>query len=369
MIRHAIFNFDNDGIADAREVYLRPCESGGFAGHIQIPFRLFDESDTDWTLSSNQIHTETQPWLLDLNDSAIDLVNRKGGRIDGQVLLASQTYLVWAFLDRQLGFQGIGLTRKPYSTFSAISDGSAAKGATGKVFTVPGFFASPSHSGFQFTLGARVVVRNAVGTAPLYEWNWATVTAVADTSVTLTMDNVTAYGTAITGVTTGEILQWNMFRPYFVQGIGHVLYGAVLGGNAHFYNLLGELPTDSGSLIKNAYTSAQEWRDGIGQLFSTGAGTPFTVTDFSCGRFFPLWSSRIVGRVVLSATTGVNTVACFTWFGLDIIFAWAQVATFSNENTGLVDLKAHAITTLRATNTGQQEFQILGYYSPGGMRT
>ena len=277
-----------------------------------------------------------------------------GGLVDGITFTPAnaRNFLVWAIADNaNSGLQGFAITHKPYSASTAISGGSANKGATGKTFTVT--------NAFQFSVGARICIRNTAGTAPQYQWNWATITSIPNnTSIVVTMDNKT-YGSNITSTSGSEILQWNTFRPY-VMGGTQELY-------SKYYTLIGELYTDTSGNMIRAYRADEpirelEW-DLAYQSNSTVSGASLYL-----GRWIPLWSSyfncyligqgAVNNRIFLANSRATATVVCR-------IFN-ASIDTENNSGFIPLDQDARVLVTNNCSTNGY--IRLLQYYIPTGMR-
>jgi hypothetical protein len=312
---------------------------------FSVPFAgigAFSEIDDDWT--------------IDLTTATIDLTTFIGGRVDGIAIENDRDYLIWAFLDDNQRFAGIGATRKPYSTFT-----SAAAGAKGASFVVT------VTNGFQFTIGARVVLRNNRGTAPVNEWNWGTITAQANTSLTVLLDNNT-YGTAFTttgGGDGGVVQQWNSFRPWVVTTTGQTLY-------KNHYSLLGECSTNS-TVITFAYKLTDEYRWMANTVFYSVTGTAAGGTTLvSLGRFIPLWATKFNALAEISAAGVNDTIAIQNLFtSANHVISVAQTAgTATQYDSGPGQLARDAeVNVVRVrTSSASTVAYINGYYVSGGMR-
>jgi hypothetical protein len=303
----------------------------------------------------------TDDWEIDLDTSTINLTTFTGGLIDGLTLEADRWYLFWAFMDSNFEFAGLGVSRKPFSTFTSGS--TASKGAT-FAFTVPG---SGNNRGFQFTIGARVVVRNqnaGVIPAPQYEWNHGEVTAVTNTSVTVALDNNTNYGVDITTTAAnGEILQWDSFRPYVVTGSTQTLYET-------YYCLLGEMELNSSSNILRNYKVSEPFRYFTNTSPSIYNSTS-TVTNsiVHSGRYTPLWLQSIGLITLYSNTVASNALSINT---NNRFYALTRTQVANVQNSSSISLLPTAfygrfdITT--SANTSQCILTLNGYEVPGGMR-
>ena len=292
-------------------------------------------------------------WTMNANSTGISLSAFTGGRVDNMALASvdGQYYLIWAFMDSDFNFAGFGLTKKPYSAFTIA--GAVAKGANG-VFTVT--------NGYQFTIGARICVRNQNGTAPMYEWNWGTITAVANTTITATMDNVTAYGTAINATAAnGEILQWDKFRPYIVTTTSQTLYKP-------YYLLCGEAYVQ-GSTLAIIYSRLEPTRvlsPNVVQVHSAVAAVVGATID--AGRYIPLWAHDATFRGAAQDNAIGSTMTLYGPSGLINILD-IQLVNVTVRGTVSMPLRQYAqiYISLTATFTVANVF-VLSYTVFEGMR-
>lgn len=330
-----------------KTVKFSPMETGKGVSCSRFLFEIGDES--------RHIRIEDE-WTINLSTTSINLTTNTGGHLDGLSYVNGAEYLVWAFLDDDYNWAGIGATKKPSSSFSAIAGGSANKGMT-KNFTVS--------DAYQFTIGSRVAVRNDVGTAPFYEWNWATVNSiVSGTVISLAMDNNSAYGTNITGTTNGYIKQWNKFRPYVVSGGAQNLY-------KNRYSLVGELYTDgtSGDIIIY-YRADEEWRALPEAIINYQVGVG--VNTYSGGRDLPLWTNAISGFLHSENGAAGDIMFIGSAASINQIPMDKNKGTSSDNDSGTMIPTEHAITMLDifsdATATVTCSFKAVGYAVRGGMR-
>jgi len=287
----------------------------------------------------------------------IDLTNSGiGGLVDGIAQENSRDYLIW-FLANSANTEELGFafTRKPFSSFSAISGGSAVKG-TSKSFTVV--------NAYQFTIDSRVCVRNSVGTSPLYEWNWATVSSITNnTTLVLDMDNDSDYGTDITGVTSGEILQWNKFRPWVVTSTSQTLY-------SNNYRLCGEVYTDSSGNIESAFRVDDRFRRIVGSVVNENT-TATSAANQSLGRYIPIWASVAALELKINSGTTNNSLRVYARIGgVDVGAAFTQTASITNSiYVADLPLDNNAIFTWESFGTSSvKNIQIHTFQVNGGMR-
>ena len=275
---------------------------------------------------------------LDLTSTGLN------GIVDGITFTAanSRDFLIWAFENNaNNGFTGFALTHKPYSTYTGPA--AAAKGATVSFTGLT--------NAYQFTVGSRVAIRNTVGTAPLYEWNWGTVNSiVSSTSINVTMDNNAAYGVALTAATGGNILQWDKFRPWVVTSTSQTLY-------TENYRLIGELTTDASGNIRTAYRVDSPWRPEVfSQIYTnTTATLSGTLATISAARYIPLWSKKIDALLVIRNSTAniVYEIRCLVHNGragilnnsLGAGLVLRTCATMSNNAYASVDAWIASTTT------------------------
>jgi hypothetical protein len=283
------------------------------------------------------------------------------GRVDGMTFTAGdeREFLIWSFANEaNTEFIGFGLSHKPYSTFSAITVG-GGKG-TDTTITVPG---TGNKIAYQFTVGARVVLRNTVGTSPLYEWNWGTIKTInSSTSITITMDNDT-YGTALTGATGGEIKQWDRFRPWVVTTSDQTLY-------YDNYRLLGELQSTSSGNVGFLWKVDDPWRqvDGDIQFYnSTAAQTGATIY---IGRIIPIWSKFGNIIVIVRTNTAGRLFEVETVNGFAQLYGQTQVGGIIIRQAGMVGLGRNASVFVTGNHADITVWQnrITSYFVPGGMR-
>lgn len=288
----------------------------------------------------------------------IDLSNTGiGGIVDGITFTAANArdFLIWGLANGANNeFSGFAVTHKPYSAFST---GTGNKGASSRSFTVT--------DAYQFTIGARVCVRNTNGTAPAYEWNWATITSITNsTTIVLTMDNE-AYGTNITSATSGEILQWNMFRPYVVSASGQALY-------TPNYRLCGELHTDASGNVLRIYKSDECLRD-----FPVGSNavcysstTVVSGADLYLGRWIPIWATFAAFQSEARATSASLRVALTNnRSSYSLLYNQTQIANISVRDTsGLISLDQYAHLQVYSNIDLTNGILVLNYYTPNGMR-
>src|SRR3990172_394318 len=266
---------------------------------VSLQRHIFEVGEKAFNLNLNEI------WTVDLTTTTINMGTKTGGLLDGIALGNNLLYLIWGFLDEAFNFAGFGCTRKPYSAFTAVSSGSKGSLAT---YTIT--------NAFQFTIGSRVVVRNQTGTTPQFQWNWGTVNSIiSNTSIKIDMDNNANYGVNILGVVSGEIIQWDSFRPYIVTTTTQTYYQP-------YYTLLGECYTDATTGNVNHC-----WRADDPERPVIPAGTAQAIVDtnttvtsalFDCGRYIPLWADKAGFRAFTDGNgigqRGLMTDAAGQWW-------------------------------------------------------
>lgn len=296
--------------------------------------------------------SSTNPLFIDLSTTGLN------GIVDTIAFANGRQYLVWAISNtRNNSFATIVATRKPFSTFSAVANG--GKGSTTCTLTVT--------NGFQFTIGARAVVRNTSGVAPLFQYNWGTITSVANTSIVLTMDNVANYGTLINSATGGEVKQWDKFYPWVVSSGSQTLYSP-------YYSLLGEIYTDNSSgNIHNAYRVDDEYRTGIRRPAVDQTTAVAAATSFTFARDIPLWADKINAQLYSDPQTPSVNTALYNHNASDLIaYVTGPNPAFSGAgvvfNTGCVDLDPYASLQWIKNHSTRGAVYVLDFRIKGGMR-
>jgi hypothetical protein len=330
-----LFNLD---FIDGDQLTIAPLEGRNASDEIAI-----------WI--QGNIYEGISETVMDLSTTGLS------GIVDGITLVAANArdFLIWGFGNNaNAGFDGFGFTHKPYSAYTGP--------ATATVGTSVAF--TGLTNAYQFVIGARVVVRNTNGTAPLYQWNWGTVTAInSSTSIQVTMDNE-VYSTTLTAATGGEIKQWNKFRPYVVASSSQTLF-------RDHYRLLGETITNTAGNFISAYKQDDPWRP----IDPTNAGaiyngnTPIAATTLYFARDVPIWST-LVDVLVTGNSNAVGQV-----FQVQKVNGWEQVqiqtvvASQTHRTNGLVSVDGNLSINISA-NFAHTNFSIfvINYYVPGGMR-
>jgi len=230
-----IFRFDSIG-ATADQVLISPYRTNGRDETIILPFRIVN---TDIEIVSF-IQSILTPWTIDLSTTGINLLTQVGGAVDGITIAASEDYLVWGFYNPSLGtggFEGLGFTRRPHETTTALSGGTVGSSTT---FTVA------AGRGFTFPVGCRIIARE--GTALGSDYNQGIVTAHTSTTVVATLD--AAYGLGAENNATianpVELLQIDKFQPRITASDS--LYPG--GGVEYAYCYLGHIQSDASSNVR-----------------------------------------------------------------------------------------------------------------------
>ncbi len=283
-----------------------------------------------------------------------------GGLVDGITFTNGRQYLLWAFADQaNNNYGGLIATRKPFSTWTTFT-GSGALGSTNFVIT-------NVTNGYQFTIGARIVVRNTAGTAPLFQYNWGTITAQTNTSLSITLDNNANYGVPITLGTGGEVKQWDSFYPWVVTSTGQTLY-------ADNYVLLGEAYTDSTTgNIHNAYRVDDEYRTGMRKVARDQTTAVAASTAFTFARDIPLWADKINAQLFIDANNPSVSLTLLNHNSTDIVaFLVSLNPAFTLAgfiaNTGYIDLDPYASLQWLKNNTVRGVVWVLDFRVKGGMR-
>lgn len=294
-----------------------------------------------------------------LNDTISFGVTGIGGIVDGITFTAAnaRTFLLWFFAnDANNGVEGFGFTHKPYSTYT--DPASSSKGA---LTTFTGLT-----SAYQFTEGARVAIRNTVGTSPLYEWNWGAIESiVSNTSIQVQMDNNSSYGTNLTAATGGEILQWDKFRPWVVASTGQTLY-------KKSYRLLGEIFSNTSGNIDAAHRVDDPFRPTTGDMVVETTGTVGSTT-LSAGRYIPIWAKTAGMRCTLQETSTLPaTMDLIDSLGSVTLRLTGQVLSTNIEghvsNLGLSSYARFTWLAGASTNS-QKRIRLRSYQVNGGMAT
>lgn len=281
-----------------------------------------------------------------------------GGLVDGISLSNGREYLIWGFANNANNdFSGFACTRKPFSTYT----GPASIPKSSTPVSVTGLT-----NAYQFTEGARIAIRNTVGTQPQYQWNWGTIQSVdSNTQITVVMDTDSNYGVALTAVTGGEILQWDKFRPWVVTSSGQTLY-------TNNYRLCGELITDAttGNIV-NIYRVDAEWRQvrtATNKIYdSTSLTTGITVSG---GRFIPLWTPIAKIFIAIRTTAGGRLFQVATRAQWGQMQQWTQIASTYINQLGIVKLDedARVLIIANVSDIEINRVYLSGYSVPGGMR-
>ncbi len=293
----------------------------------------------------------------DLGDTQITLdlsTSGENGLVDGISFDSGALwYLIWAFTNESnTGTPTFGMTRKPLSNWTGLSSG----GGFGTTATLTGLT-----NAFQFTIGARVVVTNVVGSAPDFEYNHGTVASIiSDTSVTIDLDdNEPNYGTAITGATGGILKQWNKFRPYVVTSTGQTLF-------ENNYRLLGELASQT-SLIVKLYRVDEPYRTRFGNSFMIDSFGAVTNATFTAARFFPLWAQQGNFRSISITSSGAHLVIIRGPMGIEVVNR-LQLAGQHCDLTSIIDLRNFVSLNYSSTANSTNRLAAKAYIVPGGMR-
>ncbi len=252
-----LFRWDYTGASDAREIFIRGDFTGSGNDLLRIPWWNVDLADNGSKSLSQDTHVEDNGWKIDLNNDTITLASQTTGVLDGIVVgaphvIANSDLLVFALFDpndpTNTKFRGFGAFHRPIAAYTTHNNG--AKGST-TTLTLVG---SGINTGRIFTPNARVIVREGItadsgagagtGGSP---YNQGTITAVSEigTSITVTLDNVSTHGTALTAATAGTVIQLDRFEPRL--STEDSLYPG--GGTEYNYTYMGSLFVDSNQNI------------------------------------------------------------------------------------------------------------------------
>ncbi len=171
------------GTLEARQMRVTGRETLHGDAPLLIPFRTIEAGVFGGSIITIE---ETAEWIMDLDDTAIDLTAKTGGIIDGIALKVSTDYFIWGFADVNAApanqFKGFGLTARPSITNGAAS----ATGNVGETVTIT----TTAGDAFRYTVGARVIIR--VSSARNAVYNQGVIASIL-TNATLTVDLDAAY--------------------------------------------------------------------------------------------------------------------------------------------------------------------------------
>lgn len=340
-----LFNFDFEHSTDDL-FYIDPADQGSGNKNIKLTWEIGNEA---------RFAKITDRWTMDLTTSTINLTTKIGGIIDG-LARANSNYIIYAFLDEDFNFAGIGLGQQALSSFTVIGGGIATRGTTA-TFTVS--------TAYRFVVGARVVVRNTFGTNQQdYQFNWGTVnTIISDTSISIDMDLNSEYGVDITSVAGGEIKQWDKYRPYVVTTTTQTLYKP-------YYTVLGEVFAGGQDKVWQLYKKTDTIRITNEIAFSLIAATASVIIQFA--RILPLWALGISMRA--NASVGSNNDSTTISDSTGAITNWWFIrrdttTTFNSPNSGFMPLDRHARVKINKNNLTSLALIALEYKLPAsGMR-
>ena len=164
--------------------------------------------------SYSDAYGANRDWVLDINKVGIDSGNFLGGSLDNQSPGAAaelKTWIVWAIAnDANTEFKGFGFTRRPKAAYTAIVNGT--KGSSIATITMAG---TGLNQAYRFSVGGTCVVRNAVGTAPNYEWCQGEILEIVDNeNLVVQMYNHDNDGSTDVSDAVGEIVQFDNFRCF-----------------------------------------------------------------------------------------------------------------------------------------------------------
>jgi len=297
-------------IGSNRQVGLKGLPTGNGDNIIRIPFRVFDSSgaftnQTEWL-------EITDGWIIDLDDTAIDLTAKTGGIIDGVGLSGLRDYFIWAFADfSKTGddrFQGFGVTQRPAVNSTLTTTSGGALGASGSVFTF-----NLSNYANIFTIGSRIIIRLGTQNSATNDFNQGVITDIlAHNQIEVTMD--ASYGAGIdtnwqnqslAGQAGQQIRQTTAFKPYLLQSTQELYPG---GGNEYAFCYMGNIQTDGSSDIKTARKRGEFYS--LPDLTFTVQSENFTVTTnrrLNLSRWLPFHAKEAFIRLIGRRNAGSST--------------------------------------------------------------
>ena len=238
-----------------------------------------------------------RPYIVDINKVGIDLPAGVGGCLDNSNPTDPEglgAYLLWAIAnDANSEYAGIGYTALPLSTYTSITNGT--KGSTIATITMSG---TGLNQAYRFSVGAKVVVRNTVGTAPNYEWNQGFILEIPDNqTLVLVMDNHSNDGSTDISNEAGEVMQFDKFRCF-----NDAAYKGYVESAYPNARLIGDFKTVGTNFIAVMRTIWDDWTlvspMPIG-LTITGSGSAYARWK----RWIPPWTRALEFRVE-TYTTG-----------------------------------------------------------------
>lgn len=301
-----LFAFTTDAIAPAsrtRQVGLTGATAASGTRELVLPFRILGANYE----SPRLIPVSAPDWLLDLNLGGINLGTGTGGRLDPTVGLTSITdYLIWAFMDKEVGgvFAGIGVTPVPFVAGAAVFNGALGSLTS---FTMGG------GASRRFRVGGRIIgrVSAALGAA----FNQGTIVAVTASKIDVLMDaayvGVTQANAALPA--TVDVEQVTGFHP----GISGKPF-TYPGDSAYPYCYLGRLQTDAGSDIRLAQAAGEfRWFSGGPIIiYSASIGAPpggSTVDTRVClARWVPYRTPQTMAQLAISRVAGASAPNALT---------------------------------------------------------
>lgn len=313
------FLFDMARDITGNTLKIRGVPTGSGNRVIRLPFWSVSDQRTPLSLigqdrygdqarSSKGFQTlevdDSDPWIIDVTTTGIDVENRIGGIVDGTTLAPSVDYLVWAFMDptdpANEKFRGFGITQRPRSVGAVTILGGTVGNASTLFSVTPG-------DGNGFTLGSRVVVRE--GVTPGDAFNQGIVTAVQDNVILVDLD--ATYGailetnSSLAGLSGLEILQLDSFEPYAKIVILDV---QLTFGNFPFC-YLGSFNTDSASKIKAVRRRGDRVR--TANVVANVSGNNVTVppTTICLARWIPFNTNEVKLLLILEVMAGTGSVA------------------------------------------------------------
>lgn len=280
-------------------------------------------------------------WTIDLDSNSIDLDNKIGGYLGGFPLINDRWYLIWAFLNHDYSFAGLGCTLKPIDDIADIDNGN--KGALTGIGLVAGL-------AYNFSVGARVCIRND------FNWNWGTIIQIYDNNdIQVQLDN-NSYGTDFEIRGNDKILQWDTFRPKNTSG--NLIYP--------YYSLIGELYRYS-SYVWKIYKKNEEYRILFGDKRYISTTSTFSQSGLSLGKFIPLWAEKVGILVSITGSAGKQYIVYnYSNLAHDILEKEGSTIFLSR---GMQEIPLRDQALIGHSSTGVQTIGDITYYKvSGGMR-
>ena len=292
------------GTIEARQVRITGFETLQGDSSIYLPFRSIEAGVFGESIITIE---ETSDWIVDLDETTIDLDTKIGGRVGGSpFIFPSADHFIWAFADVNAApanqFKGFGVTSRP--TIGAVS--ASATGNFGETVTL----AMPAGQSFRFTVGARVIIR--AGTALGAAYNQGVIASIP-TNATMTVDLDASYAglseanadlSSASGLT---VLQLDKFQPVVFNPAARELFPG--GGIEHNYCYVGHVQTDSSSNLTGPIRRRGDLLTVLTSEYfnQTGIVTSFTPVNISLSRLIGFGVKVMQSRILIRRTAGAAT--------------------------------------------------------------